>query len=213
MSVIDLDSFRATPLMSDPYEFLVVSGFIKPEALTAIVADFPTIPSTGSHSVREFKSGPHFGSLIKELRAPEIEHAFAEKFGLDLSRRPRTVTLRGQCKATDGEIHSDTESKLITVLIYMNLDWTEKEGRLRVLRSPQNLEDFVAEVVPEAGTLLAFRRSNNSWHGHTEFVGERRSIQLNWVTTKAAAYNVEVRHEFSAWTKKLNPFASAGRDG
>ena len=41
------------------------------------------------------------------------------------------------------------------------------------------------EVPPTEGTLLAFRRSNNSWHGHKPFSGLRRVIQFNWVTSEA----------------------------
>ena len=77
----------------------------------------------------------------------------------------------------------DTKSKILTILIYMNTEsWQDSGGRLRVLRSPDDLEDYAAEVPPEAGTLLAFRRSERSWHGHETYVGERRAIQLNWVT-------------------------------
>jgi hypothetical protein len=31
------------------------------------------------------------------------------------------------------------------------------------------------------GTLLAFRRTDHSWHGHKPFVGERRMLQLNYL--------------------------------
>ena len=44
---------------------------------------------------------------------------------------------------------------------------------------------MIAEVPPLAGTLLAFRRSENSWHGHKPFDGLRRAIMLNWMTTAA----------------------------
>ena len=29
-----------------------------------------------------------------------------------------------------------------------------------------DLNDIIAEVSPIAGTLLAFKRTDNSWHGH-----------------------------------------------
>jgi hypothetical protein len=53
------------------------------------------------------------------------------------------------------------------------------------------------------GTLLAFRRSNNSWHGHKPFAGPRRVIQFNWVTSEAVVRREQNRHRFSAWMKKL----------
>ena len=209
MSAIDLDGFRATPLSRDPYDFLIVPGFLRAAAVAAIDADFPAIPKPGSYPVGKLDFGPAFAALIQELLAPEIERAFAEKFSLDLTGRPRTITVRGQCRDKDGKIHTDTKSKIITVLIYMNLHWEADGGRLRVLRSPHDLEDFAAEVRPEAGTLLAFRRSDRSYHGHPSFVGQRRSIQLNWVTSEAVARREAARHSLSAWFKRLNPFASA----
>jgi SM-20-related protein len=50
---------------------------------------------------------------------------------------------------------------------------------------------------------LAFRRSNNSWHGHKPFSGPRRVIQFNWVTSGAVVRREQNRHRLSAWMKKL----------
>jgi len=79
------------------------------------------------------------------------------------------------------------------------------------LRSKDNLDDYAAEVPPTAGTLLAFRRGERSWHGHETFVGPRRVIQLNWVTDMAVVRREQRRHRFSAWTKAL--FYRLGRTG
>ena len=46
------------------------------------------------------------------------------------------VTARGVSAARDGQIHTDSRTKLITVLIYMNNAWEAKTGRLRLLRGP-----------------------------------------------------------------------------
>ena len=43
---------------------------------------------------------------------------------------------------------------------------------------------MIMEVPPTEGTLLAFKRADNSWHGHKPFAGERRVIQFNWVTSE-----------------------------
>src|SRR5205807_10523891 len=103
----------------------------------------------------------------------------------------------------DGNIHTDAVTKLITVLLYMNPGWEDSGGRLRLLRSPDSIEDVIVEVPPVEGTLLAFRRSDNSYHGHKPFIGPRRVIQLNWVTTRGTARREILRHRFSAWMKKL----------
>ena len=113
------------------------------------------------------------------------------------------VTLRGQSRAKDGRIHSDSSSKLITALIYTSPGWTAAGGRLRLLRGPDNIEDYVVEVAPERGTLLAFRCVPHAYHGHKPFVGLRRSIQVNWVTDAAVLKRELKRHGLSAWTKRL----------
>jgi hypothetical protein len=209
MSAIDIDSFRSTTLERDPYDYLIVPGFLKPDVIGAIDADFPEIAKPGSFPLSELKAGPTFTALIEELEAPEMRAAFAEKFSVDLEGRPTTVTVRGRCQARDGRIHTDTESKIITVLIYMNTDtWEESGGRLRVLRSNSDLDDYAAEVPPTAGTLLAFRRSERSWHGHETYVGERRAIQLNWVTDASVVRREHRRHRLSAWLKSV---VGAGR--
>jgi SM-20-related protein len=203
MSTIDLDGFSRTPLERDPYDYLIVPGFLKMAALEAIAADYPQIDRPGSFPLSGLKSGPAFEALVAELKGPEIHDAFAAKFGIDLTGRPTTITARGCCQAKDGQIHTDTETKIITVLIYMNDEWEQEGGRLRVLRSGSNLDDYAAEVPPAAGTLLAFRRSDRSWHGHEPFVGERRVLQLNWVTDAGVVRREERRHKFSAWFKKF----------
>ena len=58
-----------------------------------------------------------------------------------------------------------------------------------MLRSPRDIEDYAAEVLPLAGTLLVFKRSNNSYHGHKQFVGERRMLQMSWLKPGRVAQN------------------------
>jgi len=71
----------------------------------------------------------------------------------------------------DGQIHTDSVTKLITVLIYMNAAWESPKGRLRLLRSATDVQDVVAEVPPDEGTLLAFRNQPNAFHGFETFEG------------------------------------------
>jgi hypothetical protein len=203
MLCLDLTAFRATPLIREPFDYLVVPGFIKPEARAAINADYPRIDNPGSFPVQELSYGAAFRELLTALQGSEFRQAFEEKFQLDLSRRPTMVTVRGRCGPRDGHIHTDTASKLITVLIYMNSRWEEAGGRLRLLRSPDNLEDILVEIPPVEGTLVAFRRSDNSYHGHKPFQGVRRVIQLNWVTDRGVERREIFRHRVSAWMKRM----------
>lgn len=207
MSFLNLDNFRATPLTRDPFDFLIVPGFLRGESREALNKDFPDIAKPGSYPVSEVSFGPNFDALLAEIQGPDFQAAVEEKFGVDLNGRPTMVTVRGRCQQKDGRIHTDTETKIITVLIYMNQGWENETGRLRLLRSADDLSDMITEVPPEWGTLLAFRRSNNSYHGHKPFVGERRAIQLNWVTEASVVEHELSRHRMSARLKRLNPFA------
>src|SRR3546814_1849374 len=93
------------------------------------------------------------------------------------------------------------------MLVYLNEPWEAAGGRLRLLRSATDLEDYAAEVPPEQGTMLAFLRSERSYHGHKPFTGERRSLQVNWMTDAAVMRREELRHRFSARLKQLSPFS------
>ena len=201
--MLDLETFRETPLTREPFEFLIVPEFVKAEARLGIHKDYPDVNRPGSFPLGEVTYGPAFAKLIEEMRGDDFRRAFAEKFGVDLANRPEMITVRGRCSEKDGKIHTDSETKIITILIYMNAGWESAGGRLRLLRSGNNLDDMILEVPPTEGTLLAFRRSNNSWHGHKPFSGPRRVIQLNWVTSEAVVRREQNRHRLSAWMKKL----------
>jgi hypothetical protein len=203
---LDLERFAATALQRAPFDFLIVPGFLKREVLAAVERDFPTIESGGSFPSSSLKCGPAFTALLDELQGPAVTSAFERKFEIDLSGRPTMVTLRGQSRAKDGAIHTDSKTKLVTALIYLNSAWESDGGRLRMLNGPDDLEDYVAEVPPDAGTLVAFRCSPQAWHGHKAFVGPRRSIQLNWLTDQGVLNRELRRHALSAWTKKLLRF-------
>lgn len=203
---LDLALFAKTPLATDPLPYLVVPGFVPPEARAALSADYPQIDRPGSFPVANLTYGPAFRAFIEQLQGPAMRAAFAAKFAIDLTGRPTMVTVRGRAQPKDGSIHTDTASKLITVLVYMNEAWEAPGGRLRLLRSPDNLDDAVAEVPPAAGTLLAFRVTQNSWHGHLPTDGPRRVVQLNWVESDAVVRRERLRHGLSARVKRLLPF-------
>jgi hypothetical protein len=203
MQILDLAAFRAAPLIRVPFDYLILPGFVRSEACGPINADYPAINEPGSFPLGQLEYGPGFRALIDALEGPEMRRAFAEKFGMNLNGRPTTITVRGRCGTRDGNIHTDSESKLITVLIYLNPAWEAAGGRLRLLRSSRDLEDMVAEVPPVEGTLVAFRRSDNSWHGHKLHIGPRRVVQFNWVTGRGAARLTGLRHGFSAFAKRL----------
>lgn len=201
--VLDLERFAATPLVREPFDHLIVPGFLRAEAMPQITADFPEIAEGGSFPVSSLRAGPAFERLIEEIHDRRTAEALGEKFGLDLADKPIMVTVRGQSREKDGRVHTDSRSKLLTVLLYLNDAWDASSGRLRLLRRPDDLEDYVAEVPPHQGTLLAFRCAENAWHGHKPFVGRRRSLQINWMHHGAVAWREQARHRLSALAKRL----------
>lgn len=202
MDGLDLAAFRAIPLTREPFPFVIVPQFVKPAARSAVNADYPNIDSPGSFPLSELTYGPGFQMLLDALSSPEFREACEEKFGIDLSGRASMITVRGRCGTRDGNIHTDAVTKIITVLIYMNPTWEQVGGCLRLLRSAHDLEDYIIEIPPTEGTLLAFRRTDNSWHGHKVFIGPRRVIQFNWVTTQGVERREIFRHRVSALMKK-----------
>ncbi len=207
MPAIDLAAFEASPLQRDPFDYVVVPGFVPSAALAGIGVDFPQIDKPGSFPVGEASYGPTFRALLDEFATPEVRGAFERKFGIDLSDRPLMVTVRGRCRQKDGRIHTDSKTKIITVLIYLNPKGDDGIANLRLLRSADDIEDYAAEVPPENGTLLAFRRSDSSYHGHKPFVGERHVVQFNWVTDAKVVLREQARHRFSARLKRRLPVA------
>lgn len=179
--MINLDALRSAQLHTDPFDYLVAPGFLGAEPLARVNADYPSIDSAANHTLETLSPGPAFAALMDELQGPELATAIGDIFDLELATLPTTVTVRKFCERTDGNIHTDHKSKIITVLVYFNESWEHEDGQLRLLRSKDNIEDYAAQVPPLGGTLLAFRRTDHSWHGHTRFVGERRMVQVNYL--------------------------------
>jgi SM-20-related protein len=181
MSLINIDALRAARLQTDPYDYLVVPGFLGADALARVNGDYPAIDTAANHSLEDLSYGSAFEALMEELRGPALASVLGEKFDMDLASLPTTVTVRKFCERTDGNIHTDHKSKIITVLVYFNDKWEHADGQLRLLRSKDDINDYAAQVPPDGGTLLAFRRTDHSWHGHTRYVGERRMVQINYL--------------------------------
>jgi hypothetical protein len=200
---LDLAAFERTPLVLEPFPHLIVPGCVPPAAQAILARDYPRIDEPGSFPLGDLAYGPAFAGFIAELEGAAMRGAFAGKFAIDLAGRPTMITVRGQARAADGRIHTDSATKLLTVLIYMNESWEAQGGRLRLLRSGASLDDVIAEVPPASGTLLAFRVTPHSWHGHSPVNGPRRVVQLNWMENARVVRRERLRHGLSARVKRL----------
>lgn len=187
MSILDLERLERTPLQSESCEYLVVPNFVRPEFLPDVRRDYPRIAGPGSFGADEVVSGPAFQKLIGALRSESLAMAFSNKFSVDLRPLPLQIGIRRFAQASDGNIHNDSRSKFVTALIYFNESWSQPGGRLRFLRRADDIDSHFAEVEPSGGTLVAFRRSEHSYHGFLPCEGERLSLQMYWVSPKRAA--------------------------
>lgn len=190
-------------MQRDPFDFVVVESFLAPAFHADAVGGFPRLPGAGSFPAQGLSLTPQFARLLAALEEPALREAVAQKFEIDLEGRPTMVTLRGWSDGSDGRIHTDSRSKLITLLLYLNPVWEAADGRLRLLRRSDDLDDYAVEVVPLCGTMLAFRRSDTSFHGHHPHIGERRVLQLNWVSDDSVVRRELARHRWSAKGKVL----------
>ncbi len=186
MKLIDLNAVRNAQRSREPYDFVLASKFLKSEAIDEIRRDFPDIKKPGYLTVEEVDLHGRFKELIDELEGPELTEELSKQFGINLHQYPRLTTIMKRSQPKYGAIHTDGPSKVMTMLVYMNDEWEQGEGgRLRVLYDGKNFDPYALEVPPTMGTMFAFLRSDNSWHGHMPFSGERRVVQIAWVKSQA----------------------------
>ena len=207
----NFDAFRATPLKTDPYPHLVVPNFLSQEDVGSAIADFPKLDMAGLFLPESLEYGAAFAELLAEMQGPGMRALVGEKLGLDLSKAPTLATVRSCCQGKDGRIHPDSSFKLATILLYLNEPWAPQGGRLRILRSGTDLEDYSAEVPPEGGLLICFKVQPNSWHGHHPYVGPRRYLMINYCGDEALRDAEASRHRLSGRVKKLGRAFGFGR--
>lgn len=180
-SCVDLAAVSAARTERQPYNYLVANHVIRPGAVDGLRKDFPEIRETGFFPEEDIVAQGFFAKLLDEMKSREMSAIVSEKLDIDLVDKPKMITIRKLSAAKDGRIHTDSELKIATLLVYLNDAWQDlPAGRLRVLRNGTDFEAMVEEISPVTGSLFAFRRADNSWHGHTSFVGERRVVQMTW---------------------------------
>ena len=182
LSVLNVDAVRQAQRSHEPYEWFLGSGILRQEAVDDLKRDFPDITKPGYLTVDEVQLKGRFKTLIDELESDEFSRELSKIFGIDLTPYPRLTTIMKRSQPKYGAIHTDGPSKVMTLLVYMNDEWqSEAPGRLRVLYNEKDFEPYAAEVPPTMGTVFAFLRADNSWHGHEPYVGERKVVQVAWV--------------------------------
>src|SRR5262245_17577858 len=143
------DLLAEVEVVKHPFEYFLIPRFLAADCLDAVQRDFPIINQGGSFPLSALRYGPAFKQLTDELFGDRLRQLLARKFEMDFTGRPATLTVRGCTRMKDGQIHIDSQSKLITVLLYLNRDWKAAGGRLRLLKNSHDIDDMIAEVPPD----------------------------------------------------------------
>ena len=190
-----------------PFPLLIANDVLDPAAETALGEDFPRYRGAGFFPYAQTDCGPSMNSLVGELTSPPFADRVGRLLGIDrLSQYPVLVTICRALNLRHGTIHTDSQSKVASALVYLNPQWVESHaGCLRFLSSGSDIEALVApEIRPVYGALTAFRRTDNSFHGHLPYEGERRVIQVAWLVDAAAVDRKTRRGRFSRAIKWLS---------
>ena len=203
MPGLDWGAIESARLVRDPFDHIAVPRVLTPRCAAVIPGEFPAIRSPGSYSLADAPPGPALSGLIDDLTSDRFRDEVARIFDIDLSGRPASITLRGQCSGRDGRIHIDSKSKVLSLLIYLNENWSGRDGQLRLLADRNGFDTAPVEIPASLGSMVAFRRSESSWHGHSSFIGQRRALQFNYLQSQRASVTGILRHRLSAFGKQL----------
>ena len=208
-----------TTVQHQPFPFMMAHGQLPDEARDDLDRDFPRYASAGFFPYDPADCGPSGNALIDNLTAPAFARAIGERLGVDhLDQYPTLVTLCRLLNKRHGTIHTDSKSKVVTALIYLNPRWPDtSDGCLRFLHRIDDIDSVVVpELAPLYGEFAVFKRCENSFHGHLPYEGERRVIQVAWLTSEEEKRRKTKRGKFSRAFKKLfgrfDTRLGAGRD-
>lgn len=209
-ALLDTERLDAAPAgaRETPFPLFVVDAMLPDDAATvaALDADFPRYRSAGFFPYAEDDCGPSVRRVVEQMTSREFGDAIGRRLGIEgLGAKPTLATLCRSLNLRHGTIHTDSRSKIVTALLYLNRSWPDTSGGC--LRFLEKIDDIDATVVPEVrplyGTLAAFKREDNSFHGHLPYEGERRVIQVAWLTSEEEKLRKTRRGRFSRGLKRL----------
>ena len=187
-----------------PFPFLIARDQLPAEAREELARDFPRYAGAGFFPYDPADCGPSVNRLIQTLLAPEFANAIGHRLGVPrLAGYPTLITLCRTLNLRHGTVHTDSKSKVATALLYFNERWDAgSAGSLRFLKRQDDIDSLVVpELPPLYGNLAAFRRSENSWHGHLPYEGDRRVIQVAWLTSEEEKLRKTRRGRLSRFVK------------
>ena len=192
---------------AQPYPHAVFDGVFSPEALRAIIAEFPDLRSNTDQlfdtpnevkraTLGEHRFGPQMRGLMHFLNSqPFLE--FLEALTGITGLLPDPYFVGGGCHETlpGGflKIHADFNKqprtnldRRLNVLIYLNEDWDDAYGGHFEMWDAQ-MNGCVKKVSPAFNRMVVFTTTDSSFHGHPEPLTcppgrSRRSLALYYYT-------------------------------
>ena len=208
-----------TRVSREPFSFVIAEGQLPAGATDELRNDFPRYSGAGFFPYAPEDCGPSINRLVDEITAPAFADALGERLGIpNLGAYPTLVTICRSLNKRHGTIHTDSKSKIATALLYLTDSGPDtSDGCFRFLNRIDDIDDLAApEIKPLYGALAAFKRSDNSFHGHLPYEGERRVIQIAWLTSEEEKARKTQRGKLSRLFKKLfgklDRKLGAGRD-
>lgn len=195
-----------TVMQRTPFPFLLAHGQLPAEARHDLERDYPAYASAGFFPFDPADCGPSIVALVEQLTAPAFAQLIGAKLGIDgLDRYPTLASLCRRMNRRHGTIHTDSDSKVATVLLYLTPQWPDtSDGCFRLLSRPDDIDAVIApEMPPLYGEMAAFKRCANSFHGHLPYEGERRVIQVAWLVSEDAKQRKTRRGRLARLLKRL----------
>jgi 2OG-Fe(II) oxygenase superfamily len=195
-----------TLVRHEPFPFVVARDQLPDASRIELERDFPKYGSAGFFPYEEKDCGPSVNRLIADLIEPSVATAVGAKLGIaNLGSFPTLVTLCRALNKRHGTIHTDSRSKIATALLYLNETWPDTSaGCFRFLNRIDSIDDLAGpEIKPLYGNFVVFKRADNSFHGHLPFEGERRVIQVAWLTSEDEKLRKTKRGKLSRLFKKI----------
>lgn len=189
-----------------PFDYLVAHNVLDGARCAELRADFPQYREAGFFEHDPARCGSSINELVAAIRSPAFARAVGQKLGLpQLADKPMLVHLGFRQNRRHGTIHTDSEATLATVLFYFSIAWPHgSAGCLRFLTEPDDIDALLApEIRPAFGTMVAFRRSDCSYHGYLPYEGERPVLKAAWLVSQAALARKTRRAHATYFAKRL----------
>ena len=69
--MLNLDALEGAPLVAQPFDHCIVSGFLAPADVRAVLQDFPEVAKGGSFPLSSLRCGPALTSLAEQLQGSQ----------------------------------------------------------------------------------------------------------------------------------------------